>query len=137
MEVDKGTKLDWETLRTKVRTSGMRNSNCLAIAPTATISNICGVSQSIEPTYQNLFVKSNLSGDFTIVNMRLVNALKERNLWDEVMVNDLKYYNGSVSNIDRIPQDLKDLYQTASRSIKMARGMRFKEDKNGWIKASH
>ena len=91
----------------------MRNSNCLAIAPTATISNICGVSQSIEPTYQNLFVKSNLSGDFTIVNMRLVNALKERNLWDEVMVNDLKYYNGSVCNIDRIHQDLKDLYKTA------------------------
>ena len=113
MEVDKSTKLDWETLRTKVRTSGMRNSNCLAIAPTATISNICGVSQSIEPTYQNLFVKSNLSGDFTVVNMRLVKALKERNLWDEVMVNDLKYYNGSVSSIDRIPQDLKDLYQTA------------------------
>ena len=113
VEVDKGTKLDWETLRTKVRTSGMRNSNCLAIAPTATISNICGVSQSIEPTYQNLFVKSNLSGDFTVVNMRLVKALKERNLWDEVMVNDLKYYNGSVSSIDRIPQDLKDLYQTA------------------------
>ncbi len=113
VEVDKGTKLDWETLRTKVRTSGMRNSNCLAIAPTATISNICGVSQSIEPTYQNLFVKSNLSGDFTVVNMQLVKALKERNLWDEVMVNDLKYYNGSVSSIDRIPQDLKDLYQTA------------------------
>ena len=113
VEVDKSTKLDWETLRTKVRTSGMRNSNCLAIAPTATISNICGVSQSIEPTYQNLFVKSNLSGDFTVVNMRLVKALKERNLWDEVMVNDLKYYNGSVSSIDRIPQDLKDLYQTA------------------------
>lgn len=113
VEVDRSTRLDWETLRTKVRTSGMRNSNCLAIAPTATISNICGVSQSIEPTYQNLFVKSNLSGDFTIVNMRLVNALKERNLWDEVMVNDLKYYNGSVSSIDRIPQDLKDLYKTA------------------------
>ncbi len=91
----------------------MRNSNCLAIAPTATISNICGVSQSIEPTYQNLFVKSNLSGDFTIINMRLVDALKERGLWDEVMVNDLKYYNGSVSSIDRIPQDLKELYKTA------------------------
>ncbi|OUU74311.1 MAG: ribonucleoside-diphosphate reductase subunit alpha [Methylococcaceae bacterium TMED69] len=113
VEVDTSTKLDWETLRTKVRTSGMRNSNCLAIAPTATISNICGVSQSIEPTYQNLFVKSNLSGDFTIINMRLVDALKERGLWDEVMVNDLKYYNGSVSSIDRIPQDLKELYKTA------------------------
>ena len=91
----------------------MRNSNCLAIAPTATISNICGVSQSIEPTYQNLFVKSNLSGDFTVVNMSLVKDLKERNLWDDVMVNDLKYYDGSLSQIDRIPEDLKALYKTA------------------------
>lgn len=113
VEVDKNTSLDWDTLREKVKSAGMRNSNCLAIAPTATISNICGVSQSIEPTYQNLFVKSNLSGDFTVINMRLVEALKERSLWDEVMVNDLKYYNGSVGNIDRIPKDLKELYKTA------------------------
>lgn len=91
----------------------MRNSNCLAIAPTATISNICGVSQSIEPTYQNLYVKSNLSGEFTVVNPYLVRALKEKNLWDEVMVNDLKYYDGSVENIDRIPDDIKALYATA------------------------
>jgi ribonucleoside-diphosphate reductase alpha chain len=85
----------------------------MAIAPTATISNICGVSQSIEPTYQNLFVKSNLSGDFTVVNDYLVRDLKQRGLWDEVMVNDLKYYNGSVSPIDRIPEELKALYATA------------------------
>jgi ribonucleoside-diphosphate reductase alpha chain len=91
----------------------MRNSNCMAIAPTATISNICGVSQSIEPTYQNLFVKSNLSGDFTVVNMALVATLKERGLWDEVMVNDLKYYDGSIASIDRIPKDIKQLFATA------------------------
>jgi ribonucleoside-diphosphate reductase alpha chain len=91
----------------------MRNSNTMAIAPTATISNICGVSQSIEPTYQNLFVKSNLSGEFTVINPNLVNDLKERRLWDEVMVNDLKYYDGSVQPIDRVPDDLKQLYATA------------------------
>jgi ribonucleoside-diphosphate reductase alpha chain len=91
----------------------MRNSNCMAIAPTATISNIAGVSQSIEPTYQNLFVKSNLSGEFTVVNPYLVADLKERALWDSVMVNDLKYYDGSVQQIDRIPDDLKQLYATA------------------------
>ena len=86
---------------------GMRNSNTMAIAPTATISNICGVSQSIEPTYQNLFVKSNLSGEFTVVNPYLVRDLKARDLWDSVMVNDLKYYDGSSHPIDRIPDDLK------------------------------
>ncbi len=91
----------------------MRNSNTMAIAPTATISNICGVSQSIEPTYQNLFVKSNLSGEFTVINPYLVRDLKERGLWDEVMVNDLKYYDGSLQPIDRIPDDLKALYATA------------------------
>jgi ribonucleoside-diphosphate reductase alpha chain len=85
----------------------------MAIAPTATISNICGVSQSIEPTFQNLFVKSNLSGEFTVVNMFLVQELKELNLWDQVMVNDLKYYNGSVQHIDRIPEALKRRYATA------------------------
>jgi ribonucleoside-diphosphate reductase alpha chain len=113
LEMDREQTLDWDSLREKVRTVGMRNSNCMAIAPTATISNICGVSQSIEPTYQNLFVKSNLSGDFTVVNMYLVADLKKANLWDEVMVNDLKYYDGSVSQIDRVPAPLKTLYATA------------------------
>jgi ribonucleoside-diphosphate reductase alpha chain len=113
LEMDREQTLDWDSLRERVRTIGMRNSNCMAIAPTATISNICGVSQSIEPTYQNLFVKSNLSGDFTVVNMYLVEDLKKANLWDEVMVNDLKYYDGSVSQIDRIPSSLKALYATA------------------------
>ncbi|MBI2798897.1 MAG: ribonucleoside-diphosphate reductase subunit alpha [Gammaproteobacteria bacterium] len=113
LEVDRSQTLDWEGLRQRVMSVGMRNSNCMAIAPTATISNICGVSQSIEPTYQNLFVKSNLSGEFTVVNMYLVNDLKERALWDEVMVNDLKYYDGSVAQIDRLPPDLKALYATS------------------------
>jgi ribonucleoside-diphosphate reductase alpha chain len=85
----------------------------MAIAPTATISNICGVSQSIEPTYQNLFVKSNLSGDFTVINMALVDKLKELGLWDEVMVNDLKYYDGSIANIDRVSDEIKQLFATA------------------------
>jgi len=113
LQMDRGSTLDWETLRERVRTVGMRNSNCMAIAPTATISNIAGVSQSIEPTYQNLFVKSNLSGEFTVVNPYLVADLKDQGLWDAVMVNDLKYYDGSVQAIDRIPQELKDLYATA------------------------
>src|SRR3990167_3958034 len=105
--------LDWDKLRKRVKAIGMRNSNVLAIAPTATISNICGVSQSIEPTYQNLFVKSNLSGEFTVINPHLVADLKQHHLWDEVMVNDLKYYNGSVAKINRIPEELKHLYATA------------------------
>ncbi|HEX5277305.1 MAG TPA: ribonucleoside-diphosphate reductase subunit alpha, partial [Fluviicoccus sp.] len=113
IEVDQSSTLDWGSLRDKVMAYGMRNSNVMAIAPTATISNICGVSQSIEPTYQNLYVKSNLSGEFTVVNPYLVNALKARGLWDPVMVNDLKYYDGSVQNIDRIPDDLKALFATA------------------------
>ncbi len=112
-DVDRSTTLDWDSLRTQVKANGMRNSNCMAIAPTATISNICGVVQSIEPTYQNLFVKSNLSGEFTVVNPYLVADLKEAGLWDEVMVNDLKYYDGSVSQIDRISDELKELYATA------------------------
>ncbi|MCW8878830.1 MAG: ribonucleoside-diphosphate reductase subunit alpha, partial [Kangiellaceae bacterium] len=91
----------------------MRNSNCLAIAPTATISNICGVSQSVEPIYQNLYVKSNLSGEFSVFNPYLVEELKQRNLWDQVMVNDLKYFDGSVQNIDRIPDELKQIFTTA------------------------
>ena len=113
LEQDRAQHLDWEALRIKVRTQGMRNSNLMAIAPTATISNICGVSQSIEPTYQNLYVKSNLSGEFTVVNPYLVADLKALNLWDEVMVNDLKYFNGSVQPINRIPADLKARYATA------------------------
>jgi ribonucleoside-diphosphate reductase alpha chain len=113
LQVDDSHTLDWDALRDKVRIQGMRNSNTMAIAPTATISNICGVSQSIEPTYQNLFVKSNLSGEFTVVNPYLVRDLKARDLWDQVMVNDLKYYDGSLHPIDRIPDDLKELYSTA------------------------
>lgn len=112
LEQDRSQRLDWEQLRVKVRTQGMRNSNVMAIAPTATISNICGVSQSIEPTYQNLYVKSNLSGEFTVVNDYLVRELKALNLWDEVMVNDLKYFNGSVQPISRIPTELKQRYAT-------------------------
>jgi len=104
---------DWSKLRTRIKQVGMRNSNVLAIAPTATISNICGVSQSIEPTYQNLFVKSNLSGEFTVINPYLVNDLKQAGLWDEVMVNDLKYYNGSVAKVNRVPEKLKQIYATA------------------------
>lgn len=113
LQQDTTQTLDWETLRQRVMTVGMRNSNTMAIAPTATISNICGVSQSIEPTYQNLFVKSNLSGEFTVVNPYLVAELKRRNLWDNVMVNDLKYYDGSVQQIDRVPDDMKTLFATA------------------------
>jgi ribonucleoside-diphosphate reductase alpha chain len=113
IEVDRSQTLDWNSLRNKVRAQGMRNSNVMAIAPTATISNICGVSQSIEPTYQNLYVKSNLSGEFTVVNPFLVHDLKARGLWDSVMVNDLKYYEGSVQKIDRIPDDMKALYSTS------------------------
>ena len=113
LEQDRSQTLDWEALRVKIRTDGIRNSNLMAIAPTATISNICGVSQSIEPTYQNLYVKSNLSGEFTVINPYLVADLKELNLWDEVMVNDLKYFNGSVQPISRIPNELKERYATA------------------------
>ncbi len=113
LQVDLTQTMDWDALRERVKTVGMRNSNTMAIAPTATISNICGVSQSIEPTYQNLFVKSNLSGEFTVVNPYLVHDLKKLGLWDEVMVNDLKYYDGSLAPIDRIPPELKALYATA------------------------
>jgi ribonucleoside-diphosphate reductase alpha chain len=113
LSMDRSMSLDWDRLRERVKSSGMRNSNVMAIAPTATISNICGVAQSIEPAYQNLYVKSNMSGDFTVVNEFLVRDLKARGLWDEVMVNDLKYFDGSVGAIDRIPDDLKALYATA------------------------
>lgn len=112
-EVDHTQRLDWDSLRAKVQKDGMRNSNVMAIAPTATISNICGVSQSIEPTFQNLYVKSNLSGEFTVINPYLVRALKERGLWDTVMVNDLKHFEGSVQKIARIPEELKAIFATA------------------------
>ena len=113
LKVDRSETLDWEKLRKKVMKDGMRNSNVMAIAPTATISNITGVTQSIEPTYQNLYVKSNLSGEFTIVNPHLVRKLKEINLWDDVMINDLKYFEGSLAEISRIPDDIKKLFSTA------------------------
>lgn len=113
LQVDDSTTLDWDSLRQRVQTVGMRNSNTMAIAPTATISNICGVSQSIEPAYQNIYVKSNLSGEFMVVNEYLVRDLKARGLWDSVMANDLKYYDGSTQPVERIPDDLKTLYATA------------------------
>ena len=113
IEVDRSATLDWESLRKKIAVDGMRNSNCVAIAPTATISNIVGVDASIEPCFGNLSVKSNLSGEFTIINSYLVRDLKRLNLWDDVMVMDLKHFDGSLRPIDRVPQDLKDMYATA------------------------
>ena len=113
LKVDRSETLDWDQLRAKVKKDGMRNSNVMAIAPTATISNITGVTQSIEPTYQNLYVKSNLSGEFTIVNPYLVKKLKALSLWDDVMINDLKYFEGSLTEISRIPEDIKKLFSTA------------------------
>jgi ribonucleoside-diphosphate reductase alpha chain len=113
LKVDRSETLDWDQLRAKVKKDGMRNSNVMAIAPTATISNITGVTQSIEPTYQNLYVKSNLSGEFTIVNPYLVRKLKALSLWDDVMINDLKYFEGSLTEISRIPEDIKKLFSTA------------------------
>ncbi|HXF79635.1 MAG TPA: ribonucleoside-diphosphate reductase subunit alpha [Usitatibacter sp.] len=113
VEVDMSESLDWNALRKQVKQHGMRNSNCVAIAPTATISNIVGVSASIEPNYQNLFVKSNLSGEFTVVNEYLVRDLKKLGLWDNVMVNDLKHFDGSIGKIDRVPAELRGLYATA------------------------
>ena len=113
LEVDTSARLDWNVVREAVAKHGMRNSNVMAIAPTATISNISGVTQSIEPMYRNLYVKANLSGDFTVLNPYMVDALKARDLWDDQMVDDLKYFDGSVQEIDRVPQDVKDLYKTA------------------------
>ncbi|MBO9357009.1 ribonucleoside-diphosphate reductase subunit alpha [Bordetella petrii] len=113
VEVDESSTLDWNALRARIKEHGMRNSNCIAIAPTATISNIIGVSACIEPTFQNLYVKSNLSGEFTVVNDYLVRDLKKLGLWDEVMVADLKYFDGSLSRIDRVPSELRELYATA------------------------
>jgi ribonucleoside-diphosphate reductase alpha chain len=113
VEVDTSATMDWDALRSRISEYGMRNSNCVAIAPTATISNIIGVDACIEPTFQNLFVKSNLSGEFTVVNEHLVRDLKRLGLWDEVMVSDIKYFDGSLSKIDRIPAELRRLYATA------------------------
>jgi len=113
VEVDRSATLGWDALRARIKQHGMRNSNCLAIAPTATIANIVGVSASIEPTYQNLYVKSNLSGEFTVVNEYLVDDLKKAGLWDEVMIADLKYFDGNLARIDRVPAELRRLYATA------------------------
>jgi len=113
VELDRSVTLDWGSLRERIKKFGMRNSNCLAIAPTATIANIVGVSASIEPTYQNLYVKSNLSGEFTVVNEYLVSDLKNADLWDEVMISDLKYFDGNLARIDRVPAELRRLYATA------------------------
>ena len=113
LEVDSSESMDWTLVRERIKQYGMRNSNCVAIAPTATISNIIGVSACIEPTYQNLYVKSNLSGEFTEINEHLVRDLKDRGLWDDVMIADLKYFDGSLAKIDRIPEDLRTLYATA------------------------
>jgi len=113
VEVDRSSTLDWDALRRKIAQDGMRNSNCVAIAPTATISNIIGVDASIEPCFGNLSVKSNLSGEFTIINAYLVRDLKRLGLWDDVMVMDLKHFDGSLRPIDRVPQDIKALYATA------------------------
>ena len=113
LEVDNTVRLDWDALKAQIARYGMRNSNCVAIAPTATISNIVGVSQSIEPTYQNLYVKSNLSGEFVEVNEALVRDLKALDLWDEVMVSDLKYFDGSLTRIERVPENIKARYATA------------------------
>ena len=113
LDLDESSTMDWDKLRETVKKQGMRNSNVMAIAPTATIANITGVSQSIEPTYQNLYVKSNLSGEFTVTNIPMVKTLKSLGLWDSVMINDLKYYDGSVKEISRIPEDVKKLYATS------------------------
>jgi ribonucleoside-diphosphate reductase alpha chain len=113
VEVDMSSTMDWDSLRAKISQHGMRNSNCVAIAPTATISNIIGVSACIEPAYQNLYVQSNLSGEFTELNEYMVRDLKARGLWDEVMVADLKYFDGSLAKIDRVPQELRKVYATA------------------------
>jgi ribonucleoside-diphosphate reductase alpha chain len=113
VDVDRSATLDWDALRQKIATDGMRNSNCVAIAPTATISNIIGVDASIEPCFGNLSVKSNLSGEFTVINSYLVKDLKRLGLWDDVMVMDLKHFDGSLRPIDRVPQEVKALYATA------------------------
>ena len=111
-DIDQGTTKDWSEIR-ELCAKGMRNSNVLAIAPTATIANICGVNQSIEPAYQNLFVKSNLSGEFTMINQYLVKTLKKHGLWDQSMIHDLKYFDGQLGAIERVPLEIKELFKTA------------------------
>ncbi|NBO25110.1 MAG: ribonucleoside-diphosphate reductase subunit alpha, partial [Chlamydiae bacterium] len=113
IDMDKEGKLDWSIVREHIKQYGMRNCNTMAIAPTATIANIVGITQSIEPTYKNLYVKSNLSGEFTIPNTHLINKLKELNLWDAEMIDDLKYYDGSILEIERIPEETKKVFLTA------------------------
>jgi ribonucleoside-diphosphate reductase alpha chain len=113
VEVDRSATLDWSVVREAVKKNGMRNSNTMAIAPTATISNITGVAQSIEPSYKHLYAKSNLSGEFTVPNVHLVRSLKSMGLWDEEMIEDLKYFDGSIMEIERIPDELKKVYLTA------------------------
>ena len=113
VDIDRSSSMDWDALRARIREHGMRNSNCVAIAPTATISNIIGVDASIEPSFGNLSVKSNLSGEFTVVNEYLVRDLKRLGLWDDVMVMDLKHFDGSLRPIDRVPEELKRIYATA------------------------
>lgn len=113
VKVDRSSRMDWEALRPLIAKNGMRNSNCVAIAPTATISNIIGVEPSIEPAFTNLMVKSNQGGEFTCLNHQMVRDLKALGLWDKSMVADLKAYDGSLERIDRVPQELKDLYKTA------------------------
>jgi ribonucleoside-diphosphate reductase alpha chain len=113
LTINRSARLDWDKIRAALKEHGMRNSNTMAIAPTATIANIIGVSQSIEPTYKNLYAKSNLSGDFVVINEYLVDQLKERGLWDDDMVSSLKYHDGSVQPIERIPEELKEVFRTA------------------------
>ena len=113
LTLDRSSQMDWTLVRESIAKHGMRNSNTMAIAPTATIANIIGVSQSIEPTYKNLYAKANLSGDFIVLNDYLVEQLKERGLWDTKMVEDLKYHDGSVMDIDRVPAEMKEIFRTA------------------------
>lgn len=113
LDQDTTTRLDWNVVRASIKENGMRNSNTMAIAPTATIANISGIVQSIEPSFKNIYVKSNLSGEFTVPNTHLVNKLKELNLWDDEMIDDLKYYDGSILEIERIPDEIKQVYLTA------------------------
>jgi ribonucleoside-diphosphate reductase alpha chain len=113
IEIDRKATMNWDYVRDQVKKHGMRNSNCMAIAPTATIANIVGVTASVEPTYKNLFVKSNLSGEFTVPNTYLVQELKKHGVWDADMLDDLKYYDGSISDIERVPDSIKHLFLTA------------------------
>ena len=113
LEMNSDSQLDWTPVRDSIKKYGLRNSNTMAIAPTATIANIVGITQSIEPMYKHLFVKSNLSGEFTTINPYLVAKLKEQNLWDSEMIDDLKYFDGSILEIDRIPSEIKQIFPTA------------------------